>query len=281
MRKTQFAYNQGDTGIAGSSITDLYQAGEHTGDEPGFIDMSNPAEVRKFAARFQKSPKGLAFAESRRRPSKTKIRNDLLARLVDYPGRLSILTMPCIYWHLELDLLAAREPKSGRRVLRGDRKSTLTKIYAIEWSKPIYRAALARLPGAGYGLRAKTPWSLSTGVVSDFSLAAFEDYALPDTLDAAWIDLCGQLTERRLDRLEDLRAKVSVLAVTWMNARGNIRGFSSQLEALVAKLGSPDVQVGYSDGTAPMMHAVYDDFNSDQALNDDLEGFFSRVRKAA
>lgn len=164
--------------------------------------------------------------------------------LVDDRGRrdkqsLSILTMPSVKWSFERSLISNRE--HGRGKIRPRR----TYITAIESNPAVYRAAVLTMPGLDTGLvtfDTMPPWSkmtVQTYSITRFHLCSFEDLAwgtaedmTPWKWDMAWIDLCGQVSVRRLDALSCLWQRIrTALIVTSLRGRWE-QGLNEQVAAL-------------------------------------------------
>jgi len=97
----------------------------------------------------------------------------------------------------------------------------------------------------------------------------FEDledlwYQLPDGYEAAWVDLNGPPQRLwHLEKLQDLRKEVPLIALTFMNSRflgevreDRLRFNGDSREWISSYLGEPDHWVSYYD-TVGMVHGVW------------------------
>lgn len=169
---------------------------------------------------------GHAFARPGERPEKTAAR-DAILRLFSrraWPNGLKIVTMPGLNWIFERRLLEMRE--SSGKLNRG--KLSRTYIWSIEGDEGIFRSSLANMPGCSHGLAERwavegSTCAMRTPLIQRYNRCWFEDYAHLDhpSVDAAWFDFNGPLTERRLEglvRFWENRVR-SYLIVTVLNGR--------------------------------------------------------------
>lgn len=170
---------------------------------------------------------GVHFARRESDTAKAKARGRVLhyiQRFHEKRRRLNILTMPGVDWTFEKALIGAREHGGGKRYPR------YTFITAVESSHAVWTAALVTMP-LGFGALITdlpTPTGVTAAVrskvISRFYCCDVEDYINSDTmypLDAAWLDFCGPITERRLQAINVLweRRGVKTLVVTSLKAR--------------------------------------------------------------
>ena len=88
---------------------------------------------------------GVMFARTEEREQKEQARK-LILRLcggIEWPGRLTILTMPGLDWMFERQLLGYRETKWTTQMEHPAR----TRIYSIENDRAIYYGAIDKMPG--------------------------------------------------------------------------------------------------------------------------------------
>lgn len=169
-------------------------------------------------------PPGLRYARRVQRTEKALARNRVLSLFSPkvWPGNLNILTMPALDWTFERALLTSRERSYPRRVRR-------TYLNSVESSPAIWAAALRNIPGGDTSLTLALPCPsfardvARTHHVGRFFQCAVEDLAFEQTdreFDAAWIDLTGPLTARRVDALAALWERTNrYLIVTSLRAR--------------------------------------------------------------
>lgn len=173
---------------------------------------------------------GVAFArhavEHFRTTGKPSQKDGMRGQLVNqfmkdqWPGSLSIVTMPGTHWRFEKAILRHREGE-GKLPKR-------TFITALEREPPIFTASLKHIPGADQGLAhlpgdlPRTHYTMRTPIISRFHLASFEDFAEVNTktFGAAWLDFTGPLTERLFTTIPHFWGYVrKTMVVTMLNAR--------------------------------------------------------------
>ena len=187
---------------------------------------------------------GVMFARTEEREQKEQARK-LILRLcggVEWPGRLTILTMPGLDWMFERQLLGYRETKWTTQMEHPAR----TRIYSIENDRAIYYGAIDKMPGRltrNALLSVKSPpyfaqHSVKTLFVKRFYLADV-DHLMQEALrdrdpfhyDVAWLDYTGPLS---LERIKLIAAFFKhcvdrILIVTALKARWN-RDTSNAIE---------------------------------------------------
>lgn len=170
---------------------------------------------------------GVRFARRPERVSKSFARGRVLSDIAKWHAPrlpLRILTMPGVGWSFERSLIDAREHGRGKRHPRN------THITAIEQSTPVWTASLLNMPGRGLGMDMSLPCpefasaAMRTFTISRFFKCSFEDLACSDYeywFHAAWVDLCGPITVRRLEALGRFweRSLRSTLILTSLRAR--------------------------------------------------------------
>lgn len=169
-------------------------------------------------------PPGLRYARRVERTEKAVARNRVLSLFSPklWPGNLNILTMPALDWTFERALLAGRERSYPKKIRR-------TYLTSVESSPAIWTAALRNIPGGDTSLTLALPRPAfarevaRTHIVGRFFQCTVEDLAVQQTdreYDAAWIDLTGPLTDRRLAALVALWDRTNCyLIVTSLRAR--------------------------------------------------------------
>lgn len=219
---------------------------------------------------------GISFARRASSTEKTQARSRLVPLFGSrrwerkYGQRnLSILTMPGLDWTFERQLLTQRERAKRRE------NPSFTSITAVERSAPVWAASMLRMPGAATSLMLNVPCppharnACRTRAIGRFFLSSFEGLALESgpkvyVFDAAWIDLCGPVTEARVHALKHLwdRKVRHLLIVTSLAARwpsgfaDKVRQYGGITGLLDAEL-SPSAVVDeytYRDGVP--MHQV-------------------------
>jgi hypothetical protein len=167
---------------------------------------------------------GLRYARRVEQTEKAVARNRVLSLFSPkrWPGNLNILTMPALDWTFERALLARRERSYPHKIRR-------TYLTCVESSPAIWTAALRNIPGGDTSLTLALPRPIfarevaRTRIVGRFFQCTVEDLAAQQTdreYDAAWIDLTGPLTDRRLAALASLWDRTNCyLIVTSLRAR--------------------------------------------------------------
>lgn len=96
--------------------------------------------------------------------------------------------------------------ESRGKLSRG--KLSRTYVWAIEGDEAIFRASLPWMPGSEFVLAERSSLDCSscamrTPLIQRYNRCWFEDYAMLDepSVDAAWFDFNGPLTDRRLEGL--------------------------------------------------------------------------------
>ncbi len=169
-------------------------------------------------------PPGLRYARRIEQTEKSIARNRILSLFSPkrWPGNLNILTMPALDWTFERALLAGRERSYSQKIRR-------TYLTSVESSPAIWTAALRNIPGGDTSLTLALPRPsfakqvARTHIIGRFFQCTIEDLALQQTdreYDAAWIDLTGPLTDRRVAALAALWDRTNCyLIVTSLRAR--------------------------------------------------------------
>ncbi len=186
-------------------------------------------------------PPGLRYARRAQQTEKSFARNRVLSLFSPkvWPGNLNILTMPAMHWTFERALLTGRERSYPKKIRR-------TYLTCVESSAPIWTAALRDIPGGDTSLTLALPRPpfaadvARTHLVGRFYRCTVEDLALQQTdreYDAAWIDLTGPLTDRRVAALAALWERTNRhLIVTSLRARWSGQ-FRTDLAAYDGNLG--------------------------------------------
>jgi hypothetical protein len=179
---------------------------------------------------------GVLFARTEDREQKEEARK-LILRLcggIEWPGRLTILTMPGLDWMFERQLLGYRETKWTTAMEHPAR----THIYSVEVDRAIYFGAIDKMPGRltrNAVLSVKKPpyfaeHSVKTFFIKRFYLANV-DHLMQEALrdldplhfDVAWLDYTGPLSIERVKLIAAFfkRCVDFTLIVTALKARWN------------------------------------------------------------
>ena len=197
------------------------------------LHRCNMEELAAYQRSIEPSP-GVMFHRNADRQKKEAARS-LILRLcggIEWPHRLTILTMPGIDWMFERHLLGYRETKWTTDLVHAAR----TRIFSIENDRAIYFAAINKMPGRTTldgTVYVKTPpyfaeHAVKTNFIQRFFLANVDNLmeeALrdidPPHYDVAWLDYTGPLSIKRLRTIAAFYQRVvnSILIITALKAR--------------------------------------------------------------
>lgn len=161
---------------------------------------------------------GVMFARKESLFEKDKARQRVLDlySTKNWPGPLSILTMPGLYWTFEKALKYQRE-RLGKR--------TRTSIHAIERDPAIYYGALNWIPRKTNGLiKQVSPHCIRTKKVHAYYFTTAESFISDENLrplDAAWFDFTGTIKSETMAALRKFwfNRCMYQMTVTALNAR--------------------------------------------------------------
>lgn len=177
---------------------------------------------------------GVLFARKENLIEKDKARQRVLDRYTigRWPGELSILTMPGLYWTFEKALKYQRCGRFG---------NARTSIFAVERDPAIYYGAMNWIPRKENGLITQvSPHCIRTKKIHSYYFTSAESFISDPhcpNVDAAWFDFTGYITPETMTALRKFwkNCCATEMTITSLNCR-----FSPRTNEQVQKWGGMD-----------------------------------------